>query len=131
MRETNHEEPNLHYHQWTLQELVPQQEQHILDNRLPTTPHRPLRSNLRQRKHQVRSLPPKPGLDWERADSSIPGIRQRAEPDRRLQPPHGRRRTTEPASIREKRRQGPQSRPETAGHPVRFQRYIEERIERS
>src|SRR5437867_10836337 len=129
-RETTHEESNLHYHQWTFQELVPQQEQHLLDNRLPTPPHRPLRSNIRKRKHQVRPIPPKPGLDWERADSSISRLRQRAEPDRRLQPPHGRRRTTGPASIREKRRPTPESRPETASHTARFQRYIDERKER-
>src|SRR2546425_3362326 len=120
-RETNPEEPNLYDHKWALQELVPQQEQHILDHRLPTPPNRPLWSHIRQRKHQVRPIPPKPGPDRECADASLPRIRQRAEPNRRLQPPHSRSRATRPADICEKRCSGPQSRPETASHTVRFQ----------
>src|SRR2546425_1423453 len=125
-RETKHEKPNLHHNQRTLQELVPQQEQHILDHRLPSATNRPLWRNLRQRKHQVRPIPPKPGPDRECADASLPRIRQRAEPNRRLQPPHSRSRATRPADICEKRCSRPQSRPETASHTLRLQRYYHE-----
>src|SRR2546425_8237133 len=126
-RETNPEEPNLHHNQRTLQELVSQQEQHILDHRLPSTPHRPLRGNLQQRKHQVRPLPPKPGPDRECTDASLPRLRQHTEPNGRFQPPHSRSRTTRPTDICEKRCSTPQSGAETACHTVEFQQHFDER----
>src|SRR5207245_4152813 len=89
-RETRHEEQNLYHNRGAFQELVPQQEQHILDHSLPTPTHRPLRSNIWQRKYKVRPLRPKSGSKWKCADAALTRLRKRIESDWSVQPPHGR-----------------------------------------
>src|SRR5436853_6082273 len=119
-RETNHEEPNLHYHQWTFQELVPQQEQHILDHRLPITPDRPLRSNLRQRKHQVRPLRPEPRPSSKYSNVPLTGLRKQPNKYWSIQYPRGCSGTDRSDHIHQERRSTPQSRPKAPGNSIRF-----------
>src|SRR6266849_10848577 len=89
-RETNHAKPNLYHNQWTLQELVPQQEQHILDNRLPTVTNRPVRRHIRKWKHQVRPLPPEPRPQCERANVLFSRVHHGPEQYWSFQSPRGR-----------------------------------------
>src|SRR2546425_12992425 len=73
-RELYHE-PSHHNHYGSLQELVPQQEQHILDNCIPITPHRTIWRDIRQRKHEVRSVCAEPGPNSSHANATLARLR--------------------------------------------------------